>query len=143
LFGSALGFDLTLFPVDHYYTASWGKMLDVSGSLPSPKWGDLPCTFPHDCVIAHLMSLISNQAEPLYAVIATDYFGGMGDQWAAVYRGAHLASDTIIRISPALRYLGVVCRDTLDEFDTAGLDEHRRMPEYLDKYQDMADELGV
>ena len=30
-----LGFDLTMFPVDHYYTTCWAKTIGVSGELPN------------------------------------------------------------------------------------------------------------
>jgi hypothetical protein len=140
LFGSALGHDITLFHIDHYYTACWQKQLDVQGSLQAPG----ACAiFPDEAVIAVLMSTITGRPDPLFAVILTDYFGGAGEQWVYVYRGAALVDPQIRSINQALARLGVVARPGLDAFDTIGLGSYRSQPEYLDKYRDLADELGV
>jgi hypothetical protein len=137
-----LGFDLTMFPIDHYYTACWKNLLGVAGCLRAPdRFDDL--IFPCDRVVAELMTRITLRAEPLFAVIATEYFGGVGSQGAGVYRGVELASYEITTINEALRYLGVKAQEGCDEFDTVGLGGHRSMPDYLGKYVEMADELGV
>jgi hypothetical protein len=141
LLGIALDFDLTLFPIDHYYTACWAQMLKAPGQLPGQKPTSL--IFPSECVIARLMMNISEQAEPFYAIIATDYFGGYGSQWALVYRGIQLASEKITQISPALQLLGAKRQAGLDEFDSLGLGRYRTMPEYLEKYVALAEQLGV
>jgi hypothetical protein len=142
LLGIRLGFELTMFPITHYYTACWRKILDVPGVLLG-KQPDNLLIFPCELVVAHLIMKITNRAEPLYAVIETDYFGGIGDQWALVYRGKDLADNRIVQISPALRFLGVEPQNGMDEFDTVGLAKYRSMPEYLDKYIDIAEQLGV
>ena len=49
----------------------------------------------------------------------------------------------IKRINDALAFFGVIKKDNLDEFDTVGLSNYRSAPEYLIKYIDLADELGV
>ncbi len=139
--GVTLGFDLTMFFMDHYYTACWAKILSVPGQLPGKKPKSL--IFPSELVIAHLMMKITHQTQSLYSVIKTDYFGGIGEQWALVYRGSCLASDSITQINPALEFLGVNHLDGIDEFDTVNLGNYRSMPEYLEKYIDLADELGV
>ena len=141
LLGINLSFDLTMFPIDHYYTACWAKIINVSGQLPGSKPRNL--IFPCDLVIAHLMMRIAQTTEPVYAIIETDYFGGIGEQWALVYRGICLANDDITQISPALRFLGVKHQNGMDEFDTVGLANHRSMPRYLEKYVDLAERLGV
>jgi hypothetical protein len=140
--GVPLGFELTMFPIDHYYTACWEKLLGVAGCLRAPaRFDDL--IFPCERVVAELMTRITLRAEPLFAIIVTDYFGGVGSQGAGVYRGAELASDRITAINQALQYLGVKAQKGYDEFDTVGLGGHRSMPDYLHKYVEMADELGV
>ncbi|MBV9787802.1 MAG: hypothetical protein JOZ51_06500 [Chloroflexi bacterium] len=140
LFGIALDHDLTMFHIDHYYTACWQKQLELTGSLPAPG----ACAiFPDEAVIAVLVSTITGSPDPLFAVILTDYFGGAGDQWAYVYRGAALVNPQIRTINQALARLGVVAGPGKDEFDTIGLGHYRSQPEYLDKYEDLADELGV
>lgn len=140
LTGIPLVEDLTLFPITHYYTACWQKTLGTRGDLD----GAFPPSliFPRECVIAVLMERITGR-EPHFAVIATDYFGGAGEQWAQVYSGHAPADPSITAINPALRWLGVKARRGLDEFDTAGLNRIRRGPDSLDRYVDLADELGV
>ena len=93
--------------------------------------------------MAILMERITGSGDPLFALIATDYFGGVGDQLAQVYRGRELANDSIFMISPALKFLGVTAAAGLDEFDTVGLGDIRSQPDWLEKYEDLADELGV
>jgi hypothetical protein len=137
-----LDFELTMFPITHYYTACWSKKIDVPGVLPGKQPFNL-LIFPCQLVVAHLMIKITNRAEPLYAVIETDYFGGIGNQWALVYQGTYLVDENITQISPALKFLGVNHQNGLDEFDTIGLSKYRSMPEYLDKYIDIAEQLGV
>ena len=141
LLGVTLSFDLTMFPLDHYYTACWAKIINVSGQLPGSKPRNL--IFPCDLVIAHLMMRITQTTEPVYAIIETNYFGGVGEQWALVYQGICLANDSITQISPALQFLGVKHQNEMDEFDTVSLGNYRSMPEYLDKYVAMAEQLGV
>lgn len=143
LLGVNLDFDLTLFPVDHYYSACWSKMLNISGQLPGKMPHQSMLMFPCPLVIASLMSQITRSEKPLYAVIETNYFGGVGEQWALVYRGSCLASDTITQINSALKYLGVKCQEGSDEFDTIGLGNYRTLPDYLAKYIALAEQLGV
>ncbi|MBB4635692.1 hypothetical protein [Longimicrobium terrae] len=139
LAGIPLGDDLTLFPITHYYTACWQKTLGVQGDLE----GVFPPSliFPREHVISVLMERITGR-EPLFSVIATDYFGGVGEQWAQVYRGHAPADPSVTAINPALRLLGVKAKRGLDEFDTAGLDRIRHAPDSLDRYVDLAEELG-
>jgi hypothetical protein len=92
------------------------ELLDIAGSV-----SDRPLL---NCrVVHHLMRLIA--PEPLFAVIETDYFGGLGDQAAAVYRGdTEVMAPAIGAIGPnnqALRHLGVRGTEGMDEFDTVGL----------------------
>ena len=141
LHGIELSSDLTMFLLDHYYTAFWGKMLDISGELPvnQPK----SIVFPNDLVVADLMTKITNQAKPLYALIQTDYFGGVGEQWADVYQGNCLVRDKTTQINSALSFLGVKGQNGMDEFDTVGLGNYRSMPDDLDKYVDLVDQIGA
>lgn len=43
----------------------------------------------------------------------------------------------------ALKYLGVEKGEHHDEFDAVGLGKYRSNPDYLEKYRDLADELGI
>lgn len=90
------------------------------------------------------MKQISHDSEPLYAaIIATDYFGGMGEQFANLYKNDALVDANIKHINHALRSMGVTAKHDLDEFDTVGLSDYRSEPDYLWKYCDLAEELGV
>ena len=68
-----------------------------------------------------------------YAIINTDYFGGVGEQKANVYvygkRILHLVS-----INDALKHLGVIADRNKDEFDTLNLGKYRHFEQYFKKY---------
>ena len=87
-------------------------------------------------VVHRMMNEIA--AAPLFAVIETDYFGGNGDQAAAVYRGGiEVMPPEAARRGPinkALRTAGVLTRVGLDEFDTIGLGEFRNFDDLFDSY---------
>lgn len=113
-----LPFELTLFLLVDRYVDAWAKRLAIPGAFPKPMY--------NFHVLHHMMAEISR--EPLFAIIETEYFGGVGEQCAAVYRGSSLLLDPEepgATINAALRVLGVFCKDGLDEFDTVGLREFR------------------
>jgi len=146
LFAIPLGFDLNLFPIDHYYSAYWQYKLKTEGCLKgAPKSGDLyhSIIFPEEAVIATLVEQITARANSLFAIIVTDYFGGMGSQWARLYSGHDLIEEQINSINHALRFLGVIAKPGMDEFDTVGLGDIRSMPDNLDKYAEWVDELNL
>ena len=89
------------------------------------------------------MKRISKNNEVEFAVILTDYFGGTGEQFANVFKGDKNVNLEIRNISNALKYLGVEKGNHHDEFDAVGLVNYRSNPNYLDKYREIADELGV
>ncbi|RTQ49185.1 hypothetical protein EJV47_13645 [Hymenobacter gummosus] len=73
-----------------------------------------------------------------YALISTDYFGGTGEQYAAVYEGDQtIMPATRGGINAALRLLGVQRQGWLDEFDTIGLGKHRSFDGYFERYYDL------
>lgn len=133
--------DLFLFHIDHYYTACWQKMEGLEGMLPGPP--TLPTIFPTEIVTLQIAQALLNREEPEFAIIYTDYFGGVGEQWAQVYQGTQLADPHIYSINDALKFMGIVAASGRDEFDTVGLQRIRENPEYLEKYIDLAEELGV
>lgn len=137
LLGIKLKFDLTLFHIDLYFVEYWQYKLKIEGELPG-KTGD-HVLFPREKIILVLLQKITNRENPLYTIIATNYFGGFGYQWAQVYQGDRLADEKIDQISPALAFLGVKKADS-DEFDAVGLSNHRSPPEYLEKYVDLLEE---
>lgn len=141
LHGIQLGFHLTMFPIDHYYSAYWQKKLNATGYLPVSS--KAPLIFPNEVVISVLMSNISGLDDPLYAIMTTEYFGGVGSQCAHVYNGLQLIGESTSDINAALKKLGVIAHQGMDEFDTIALGKYRYQPDYLDKYVDWAEDLGV
>jgi hypothetical protein len=71
------------------------------------------------------------------AYIETEYFGGIGEQAAAVWEDGRLIMPATLApsgpINEALKLLGVQRTATQDEFDVAGLGRHRRTTDWLAK----------
>ena len=130
-----LEFGITLFPLDPKHTDYWSGKLGVHGSR-SPHRPLL-----NSEVIHHMVNAIAD--DPLFAVIETDFFGGIGDQVAAVYRGQKelMAPRVGYRgpINDALHLLGVTARGPLDLFDTLGLREYRDFDDLYEEYEDDAE----
>ncbi|MDJ1473824.1 hypothetical protein [Xanthocytophaga flava] len=139
LLGVRLDNTITMFFIDNYFSAYWQVKLGITGFLDRNDADYLPS----ENVLAHLMEQISKQKDPIFALIETDYFGGMGKQYANVYRNKVLVDKNIKTINQALAYLGVKRRSKVDEFDTVGLGNYRSNPEYLEKYTDLANELDL
>lgn len=73
-----------------------------------------------------------------YALISTEYFGGIGEQHAAVYEaGQTLMPATSDGINAALRLLGVRRGLLTDEFDTVNLRKYRGFDHYFARYYDL------
>jgi len=135
LTGVDLNFDLTLFFIDNDFIDYWEKKLAYSGYLESN------CHLVNKRVIYDLMKRISLSDPIEYAVIVTAYVGGMGDQFANIYRNDQNADLSVKTINEALNYLGTDQGNHLDEFDAVGLGRFRSNPAYLDKYQKLLGEL--
>jgi len=122
--------DLTMFPLDARWVDHWSERFGVFGFV-----ADQPLL--NSNVIHHMIRSIA--AEPVFALIETEYFGGEGTQTAAAYHGEKevmspqtAESDTI---NKALRLLGIVARSGLDEFDTVGLGGFRDFDELFASYK--------
>jgi hypothetical protein len=126
---------VTVLPIDMYYSEYWAIRRGARTPLDLPS--DLPVIFPFEVVLLDLVREVTSVAEPLFAIIQTDYFGGDGSQWAAVFRGATRLTDEKTSINTALAALGVRASSPDDEFDTIGLGRYRSNPEYLDRYNDL------
>jgi hypothetical protein len=111
---------ITLFPLEAELCDAWSEQLGIHGFVSERPI--LNCQVVH-----HLMRKIA--AEPIFAVIETEYFGGQGEQAAAVYRGGEvLMAPAVAETGPinvALRHLGVHAVQGKDEFDTVGLGSFR------------------
>ena len=141
LFAIPLGFELSLFHIDHYYSACWQHKLQTKGQLELSNINSP--VFPAEIAICDIVKRISSSEIPEYAIIMTDYFGGVGYQYANVFKNNTNADKKVKTINQALRHLGVPANDSQDEFDTVGLNKIREQPNFLEKYIDIAEEYGV
>lgn len=101
----ALHTDLTLFHIDCTYSAYWQFYLGRAGELPLSRRPSLP--FPCEIVLAEIMGRVSVSEAPHYAIISTDYFGGIGSQYANAFIGSENVDPEMEKINQALRFLGV------------------------------------
>src|SRR5262245_52327054 len=97
--------DISVFPIDHYYSACWSAMRGNRASLDLPD--NLAAIFPRDAVLLDFAREITHNDEPRFAIILTDYFGGFGDQWAVAFHGKRRLPVDQTSINAALRALGV------------------------------------
>jgi len=92
--------------------------------------------FPQDAV-AILREFANRLGMGRFVLLQTEYFGGVGDQWATVYHGAERVMEvTRGGINKALALVGVVREGNSDEFDTIGLGAHRDFSDLFEKYWD-------
>jgi hypothetical protein len=141
LAGKDLGFNLTLFHVDHYFSSYWQFKFGLKEYLKTAKTDYM--IFPTEIALAELMKKICANTDIEFAIISTDYFGGMGSQFASVYKNEELVSESLTTINQALAWLGVKRKNGFDEFDTVGLGDIRSQPEILDKYYDLCEEHNL
>lgn len=132
---------VSVFPIDHYFSAYWAAVRGNSAGLDVPD--GLSVTFPTEAVLHDLVREVTGADRPRFAIVQTEYFGGMGDQWAAAFHGEERLTPDGASINQALGALGVRATDSLDEFDAIGLSEFRSNPDYLENYVALCDELGV
>ncbi len=140
LFPTLLDFGLTLFHIDHYYSAFWQHKLNQNGQLDIANIDSF--VFPKESVISKIVMKISKSDNPEYAIILTDYFGGQGNQYANVFIGPKNADKTISNINQALIHLGVFAKNGQDEFETIELNKIKSQPKYLDKYAELTENDG-
>jgi hypothetical protein len=123
--------DFVILPMDARHSDDWTERLGIG-------FGGSHSKVIFDGRFAHHVAAIV--AEVDYALIETDYFGGAGDQVAAVYLiGQELpifASDRVPSgaINEALKLIGVHARKGSDEFDTLGLGAYRDFEDYFEHY---------
>jgi len=132
---------LTLFHIDFYYSACWQHQLRMKDYLPVVNITEV--FYPKEIVIAEIIKRTSLSSNPRYAIIMTEYFAGMGNQYANVFINDKNGDEQVSTINQALKFLGVTAIPGKDEFDTVGLSGIRSQPEYLEKYVDLADVYGV
>jgi hypothetical protein len=73
-----------------------------------------------------------------YGIIQTDYFGGIGEQYASLYENGNILLNEK-SINEILREIGVNKNSFKDEFDTLNLGEYRGTEQYYWETQNFAD----
>ncbi|GIH94256.1 hypothetical protein ACFFMN_06025 [Planobispora siamensis] len=131
-----------VFPIDHYFSAYWAAVRGNRASLDVPE-RCLGALLPNEAVLCDLVREVTGADEPRFAIIRTEYHAGMGSQWGVAFAGERRLTGDEASINEALAALGVRASDSMDEFDTIGLGGFRSNPDYLDRYADLCDELGV
>jgi hypothetical protein len=133
---------LTLFHVTHYYSAYWQARRGYRGMLDVPS--HFPAIFPRERVLVDLLADITQNEAPRFALIQTNYFGGIGEQWACFFEGTKRLSAPEASINGVLCEMGVLRGTAVDEFEAVELDRHRHTPdEFYERYVGLCDELGV
>lgn len=124
-----MGYDLDAFigPIDVLRT--WQRLKPPAVVHPlTDQLGLVPITGPLELALLPdepaAWARAASKAATL-AFVSAGYFGGEGDQTAAVFaRGQCIAS--AVTINRALELLGVSAADGMDEFDTVGLGRYRK-----------------
>lgn len=132
--------DLTMFFINHYYTEYWQYKIFKERSNLDLDLTLYPIIFPLEKVLSFIMKEISLE-NALFTIIHTDYFGGIGEQYACIFEGYINLDKSIKSINDALKLLGVKRKGSFDEFDSIGLSDYRSEPDYLNKYFDLVDDL--
>lgn len=88
-----------------------------------------------DCASTHFFA--KELGIQRFALIHTDYFAGIGEQYACVYEnGTQIMPTTLGGIDEALKTIGVIADGKLDEFDTLNLSEYRSYDGIIYKLMD-------
>ncbi|OKJ72798.1 hypothetical protein [Streptomyces sp. CB02460] len=132
---------VSVFPINHYFSGYWAAKRGNSALLDLPE--GLSLVFPTEAVLRDLVCEVTGTDSPRFAIIETNYFGGIGDQGAVAFDGEERLTPERASINQALAALGVRATGTMDEFEVIGLTGFRHNPEYLDAYVELCEELGV
>ncbi|TWU11428.1 hypothetical protein CA54_02350 [Symmachiella macrocystis] len=129
----------TVIALEPAYVDAWAERLGIHDDV-----ADVPLL--NSCVVHHIVQSVAGSAP--FAVIQTDYFGGVGLQAAAVYQGtaeimAPATTEVIVPnkgpnepINRALKILGVRRRflSPLDHFATLGMCGYRDFDDLFEDY---------
>ncbi|MEM7775914.1 MAG: hypothetical protein AAF732_09920 [Pseudomonadota bacterium] len=117
--------DFVIVPLYSNHSDYWMEKLGI----PREMYSDMPHDTPITLEFARRLNI------DCFALIQTEYFGGIGEQFATVYSGNHRMMDvTEGGINDALRMIGVVRQDGMDEFDSMELGKYREFSTYFKAY---------
>ncbi|MEL7487105.1 MAG: hypothetical protein AAGJ87_07820 [Pseudomonadota bacterium] len=115
----------TIIPLNSHHCDHWLAALNISNEHFSSMVGDSSITH----IFAKRLGITK------FAIVETEYFGGVGEQCAALYEnGARLLDPETTNINTALKALGVERRSGKDEFDTINLGAYRFFDDLFEKY---------
>ncbi len=116
-----------ILPLDYRHADIWEKRLGLFSQTERP--------IALDRDIVHFFARELAMAD--YVLIDTDYFGGVGEQRAVLYKNgqALFASQAPDAINQVLRRWGVKAENGKDEFDTLGLGKYRFFSDLFDQYE--------
>ncbi|MEQ3663490.1 hypothetical protein [Olleya sp.] len=129
-----------IIPLDVCHTTYWGKKWNVYDENGDCFGGvNLLCLRSIERIAKEIE--ISN-----FALIATDYNGGIGEQAAIVYKDkreiringnyySHYSGMDVVDINSDLRNIGVTKTKKSDEFDSINLSSYRSFDKYFEKYE--------
>lgn len=117
--------EFSIIALDPSHSDYWAEKIDINNEADNK--------IILNCPVTHFFAKELGLKE--YAVIYTDYFGGVGDQYATVFnKGVVTMPETINGINKALKQIGVMNKPGFDEFDTLGLGMYRTFDDYFEKY---------
>ena len=117
-------------PLDHCFTTYWSRRLNVPGEYRVPD--GFPADFPRHTVLRHLLDAVGCAQSHRFAIVMTEYFGGVGEQWAVL-----VDNDEVVpqhSINDVLHALGVRADRGQDAFSAFGFDVLRSNPARLHIY---------
>ena len=117
--------DFAVIALNHYHSDHWAEALKIDSKAFSDMIHDTAVTLE----FARLIGIEK------FALVSTEYFGGVGEQFATVYdQNKRIFDVTEDGINQALNLIGVQKAKGLDEFDSIGLGKHRDFYSHFEKY---------
>ncbi|WP_405570475.1 hypothetical protein [Winogradskyella sp. Asnod2-B02-A] len=130
-FGLAVAFEngYAIVLLDFYAMCELAELLDKSTDSDSEN-------IDWDCKLTYFIAKEIGLEN--FALIQTDYFAGIGDQYASYFEKS-IKIINEVSINEVLNRLGVEKKNELDEFDTINLTEYRNTEFYYKKNNNWAD----
>ncbi len=137
--------DFNIIPLDSCHLTFWGKKWNTFD-----EYGELFGGINMICLKSiERLAVELNIAD--FIIIGTDYHAGIGDQAARVYKDSTFVTIKGIfygnnfglkgvDINSALKEIGVVKLEDMDEFDTINLSKYRSFESYFTAYEKYCDE---
>ncbi|MGR3616268.1 MAG: hypothetical protein ACU0BB_09515 [Paracoccaceae bacterium] len=119
--------DFAIIALDASHSDHWAEALGVGYNFLSDMM--------HDSAVTQAFAKALGISK--FALINTEYFGGVGEQHATAYEnGQRTLCVTSDGINKALSMIGVTRSDNKDEFDSIGLGKYRHFDDHFEKYWD-------